>query len=105
VSSTILRSTPTPSKSAMRPHDPGLCSLGGVSECDACRAARIQADRDFHERDADARERARRREIAERFTKATGIPLTDLAATLLPLLAEPMAEIAGAVLDERQVEQ
>ena len=45
------------------------------------------------------------REIAERFAKATGIPLTDLTAALLPLLAEPMAEIVGAVLDGRGMQQ
>lgn len=73
--------------------------IDGATPCDACRA---RAERDYNDRDADAKERARLGNIAERFRAATGIPLADLAAAMLPHLVEPTAEIVGAVLDERE---
>jgi hypothetical protein len=103
VSATILRDQHPPSKAATRPHDPDVCGLGFDSDCDACRAVRLHAERDFLGRDADARERVRLRTTTEHFAETTGIPLADLAAAILPYLAEPMAEIVCAVLDEREV--
>ena len=95
----ILSTHHAPSKPATRPHDPFVCGLGDDSNCDACRT---RAEREFWDRDAGAQERARLRNIDEQLTMAMGISLADLAAALLPHLAEPTAEIVGAVLDERE---
>lgn len=101
LSATILRPAGAPSKPPPRPHNPDVCGLAFDSDCDACRVARQRDDRDFYERDADAKARARRGDIARRLADATGITLDELADALLPKLAEGMAEVAGAVMDER----
>ena len=98
----IISTRATPSKTPTRPHDPDVCGLGGAAECDTCRATRLRDAGDFYELDDEARDRGRLRAIARRFVETTGIPLADLAAALLPHLTEPMAEIGGAVLDERE---
>jgi hypothetical protein len=97
----IIPNRAAPSKTPTRPHDPDVCGLGGAAECDACRAARLRDDRDFYERDAEAKKRARRRDIERRIFAAMGITVDELADALLPKLAEGMGEIAGAVMDER----
>ena len=102
MSSTILQTAATPSKPASRPHDPEVC---GFIPCDACRAGAERAEREFYERDAEARERERLRAIAERLTKAMGISLKDLADALVPIMAEDMAAIASAVFEEREASE
>ena len=95
----ILPTRAAPSKSAGFPHDPNFCGIDPATDCDACRA---RAERDCFEHDAEAKERARLRAIGKRFAKATGITIDDLRDALLPALAEPVAEIASAVMDERE---
>jgi hypothetical protein len=91
-----------PPASKPRPHDPLVCGLDPATDCDKCRAHAERAEHAFLERDADAKERARRRDIARRFVDSTGISLDELADALLPHQAEAMADIAAAVADERE---
>lgn len=102
MSSAILWSARPPSKAPARPHDPNLCGLGFDSDCDVCRAAYLRDERALYERDADVKRRAHRCVVARRMRETTGTNLGDLGAALLPVQAEGMAEIAGAVFDERE---
>ena len=98
----IIPTRATPSKTPTRPHDPDVCGLGGAAECDACRTARLRDERDFYERDAEAKERARRRDIERRIFAATGITVDEWADALLPVQAKGIVEIVRVVTDERE---
>lgn len=82
-------------------HDPQICGLG--LDCDTCNAARGGELREFYRRDAEARERAQRRDIARRLDEL-GIGINDLAAALLPELAAGIAQIVVALIDDRKVQ-
>lgn len=94
----ILPTRAAPSK--LPAHDPDVCYIDGVTPCDGCRA-RAESERANLGCDTEACERRRPRAVAGRFAEQTGIPVADLDATLLPILADGVAEIVVAVLDER----
>ena len=110
------------------PHEPSTCGLGQSTSrthsdlcydirhelCDECvrardarqhesdRQARRQGEREDCELDAELHERARMRDIETCLREATGISMAELARALLQYQAEPIAEIAQAVLEENK---
>lgn len=71
--------------------DYGECPPG--TNCDACLEAARQSD--------ESRERERRQDLFEKLATAAGCRADELRNVLLGELAVGMAEIAGAVMDER----
>lgn len=96
------RNAGRPSSDAEVSHDPLICGIDAEGDCPACRAAAARAEAELLERDATARRRDARRELAQRFRAMLGADLPLLKDFLLDLLAEEIADIALAAVEERR---
>lgn len=85
----ILCGKRAPSKPAPIHHDPLVCGINPPdSDCEACRARAERAEREFLERDAKARARSRRKELAARFARLINCRPAELVEFIVEIALE-----------------